>query len=250
MEKSMTTPDYYPLTLNALTSACNQKSNRNPVVSMTEDEVFEVLSELRRKDLSEAVYAEGTRSERYRHLFNERFGLSRRQNAVLCELFLRGPQTPGELNSRAGRMAKYGSAAAIVEVLESLSQEPPGTPSAGTAATDDGSAPASSAAAGPFVKKLPRRPGQKDSRWTHLLGIETEDVTTAGDASSDARPTPTAATHDQAVSSAGAALLKKTDDQRVINLENEVAGLKRELRILNERLDGLRRDLDEIRTSR
>lgn len=238
----MTTPDYYPLTLNSLINACNQKSNRSPVMSLTEDQVFEILGQLRRKGLTESVYTEGSRSERYRHLFNELFGLARRQNAVLCELFLRGSQTPGELNSRAGRMTPIGSAAAAVQVLESL---------AGTEA-------------GPMVEKLPRKPGQKDNRWAHLFAIELPSKAGAG--ADDGMAGGRADNNDEADRGAGrgvsqsekrggapdspAVLLKKSDDERIVLLENEVSGLKREIKILNDRLDGLRKYLDELTAPR
>jgi uncharacterized protein len=212
LEKSITTPEYYPLTLNSLINACNQKSNRNPVMALTEDDVFGALTTMRENGFLESVYSEGNRSERYRQLFTDPFGFSRPQIAIICELFLRGPQTAGELNSRAGRMASFGSAADVIKVLDSL------------AAYEAES----------MVVRLPRKPGQKDNRWTHLFApIDSPEQEGGGDKAVNESSSPTV-------------LLKSSSDERVVQLENEVSGLKREIKILNERLDGLGRYLDDL----
>ncbi len=210
IEKSITTPEYYPLTLNALTNACNQKSSRHPVMVLSQDEVFDSLSTMRQNGYTKPVYSEGNRSERYRQLFTDPFGFTRHQIAIICELFLRGPQTAGELNSRAGRMASFGSAADVVEELDSLASFQPGA----------------------MVVRLPRRSGQKDNRWTHLFAPIPKQV---HDATSELNE-----------ASSPSVLLKSGEDARVVQLESEVSGLKRELNILNERVDGLSRYIDEL----
>lgn len=207
VEKALTTPEYYPLTLNALRNACNQKSNRNPVMNLDDDAVFEALSGLRQKGLAESEYADGSRAERYRHLFSTKVPVDQRQLAVLCELFLRGPQTAGELHSRARRMASLGSLGDVHDVLESLANFE----------------------RGPMVEKLPRKPGQKDNRWTHLLSDEVESAPES--APSEGERT---------------VLLKKSDDERIQHLEQQVAGLRRELTLVNERLEGLRSYVDSL----
>lgn len=207
IEKALTTPEYYPLTLNALRNACNQKSNRNPVMNLDDDAVFDTLSGLRQKGLVESVYADGSRAERYRHLFSTKVPVDQRQMAVLCELFLRGPQTAGELHSRGRRMASLGSLGEVHDVLEGLANFERGA----------------------MVEKLPRKPGQKDNRWTHLLSDE---------AGTDAEPAP--AEGERTV------LLKKSDDERIQHLEQQVAGLRRELTLVNERLEGLRSHVDSL----
>jgi hypothetical protein len=207
IEKGLTTPEYYPLTLNALRNACNQKSNRNPVMDLDDDAVFDGLSSLREKGLVESVYADGSRAERYRHLFSTKVPVDQRQMAVLCELFLRGPQTAGELHSRARRMASLGSLGEVHDVLDSL------------AAFERGA----------MVEKLPRKPGQKDNRWTHLLSDESESPPESDSAESERT-----------------VLLKKTDDERIQHLEQQVAGLRRELTLVNERLEGLRLHVDTL----
>ena len=154
IEKEVTTPDNYPLTLNALVHAANQKSNRDPVLELSETEVKGVLDGLMKKHLvTDRSGAFGGRVTRYRHRFcNTQFGeltLSPQELAVVCELFLRGPQTPGELRSRAKRMAPLANVTEVDTLLADL------------AARDD-----------PLVMQLPREPGRREARWTHLFGTE------------------------------------------------------------------------------
>jgi uncharacterized protein YceH (UPF0502 family) len=152
IEKEVTTPEYYPLSLNALTNACNQKSNRRPVLSIDEPAVLKGLDGLRQKGLARETHAAGSRVPKYLHELLSRFDLSRHETAVLCELMLRGPQTPGELRSNAGRMAPFADIGAVEETLRGLMQHDP-----------------------PFVKKLPREAGRKESRYAHLFspqGVE------------------------------------------------------------------------------
>ena len=146
IEKEMTTPEYYPLSLNALTNACNQKSNRNPVLSLDEQAALKGLEGLKQKGLAIGINAPGERVTKYMHEMLSKFEISRQEMAVLCELMLRGPQTPGELRSNAGRMAPIENLGQVEEVLRALMEYDP-----------------------PFVSKLPREAGKKESRYMHLL---------------------------------------------------------------------------------
>jgi uncharacterized protein YceH (UPF0502 family) len=150
IEKELATPEYYPLTLNALTSACNQKSNREPVMQLEETEVVRALDALRFKQLV-LLSAEGGRVPKYRHILTEKFRLSRTELALLCELMVRGPQTAGELRSRAERLHPFDGPAAVEEVLEELLARTP-----------------------PLIARLPRQPGQKEVRYAHLFAGEPE----------------------------------------------------------------------------
>jgi len=147
MEKEMTTPEYYPLSLNALVNACNQKSNRNPVVSYDEETVLMALEGLKENHL--AWRSDAARVSKYEHLFGKTFNLVARELAVICLLLLRGPQTPGELKARAERMYAFGSLDETAETMHTLA--------------DMG-----------LVRQLPRQPGQKESRFSHLLAGEPE----------------------------------------------------------------------------
>jgi len=146
IEKETTTPEYYPLTLNALVNACNQKSNRDPVVSYDETQAVTALDGLRRKQLALLAGSEGSRAPKYRHFLREKFHLEKRQLALLCELFLRGPQTLGELRNRAGRMADFESLEQVEETLEELRQRTPA-----------------------MVERMPRQTGQKECRFAQLF---------------------------------------------------------------------------------
>jgi len=146
IEKEMTTPEYYPLSLNALTGACNQKTNRSPVVAYDEATVAEKLESLRQKGLAGRIQAPGSRVAKYLHAVLDRHDLSRQELALLCELMLRGPQTPGELRSRAERMCPIGSMEDAERALQALIEHDP-----------------------PLVEKLPRELGRKERRYAHLL---------------------------------------------------------------------------------
>lgn len=146
IEKEITTPDYYPLSLNALTNACNQKSNRNPVMALDEQGVREALDSLNRKYLAGPASNAESRVTKFEHRIPEVFNLDRRETALLCELMLRGPQTPGELRSRAERMYRFEDLESLEATLQKLSERQP-----------------------PLVKKLPRLPGTKEPRYAHLL---------------------------------------------------------------------------------
>ncbi len=146
MEKSKTTPDYYPMTINGLTAACNQKTSRNPVVQYDEDTVAQALNTLKKRGLISTATGGSIRSVKYKHNFAIVFPVLPSEVAIICLLMLRGPQTPGELNTNSGRMHEFESIEEVQEVLERLSSP-----------------------AMPFLVQLPRRPGQKEVRYAHLL---------------------------------------------------------------------------------
>jgi uncharacterized protein YceH (UPF0502 family) len=146
MEKSKTTPDYYPMTINALTAACNQKSSRRPVVEYDEDTVAQALNTLKRRGLISTATGGSIRSVKYKHNFAIVFPVLPSEVAIICLLMLRGPQTPGELNTNSGRMHEFESIEEVQGVLERLSSPEM-----------------------PFLMQLPRRPGQKEVRYAHLL---------------------------------------------------------------------------------
>ncbi len=147
IEKDLSTPEYYPLTLNALVNACNQKSNRDPVVTVASEAVEEALESLRHKRLAMTITGPGLRVAKYEHRCGEVFNLSRPQLAVMAELMVRGRQTPGELNSRAERMYRFADIDEVQYTLDRLAAHEPE----------------------PMVKQLNRQAGTKEPRWTHLL---------------------------------------------------------------------------------
>ena len=146
VEKQVTTPEYYPLTLNSLTLACNQKNNRNPVTSYNEDQVAQALETLREKNLTYVFYGSTSRVPKYKHVMPEVMHLNSQEVALVCVLMLRGAQTPGELRGNASRLHEFASLEEIEETLSSLISR------------DE-----------PLVVRLPRQPGQKEVRFAHLL---------------------------------------------------------------------------------
>ena len=146
IEKDITTPDYYPLSLNALVNACNQKNNRDPVMTLDESSVREALSTLQEKRLAGPASGADSRVTKYEHRSQEVFNFDRRETAVLCVLLLRGPQTPGELRGRTDRMYHFEALEDVVSTLDRLSHREP-----------------------PLVAILPRQPGTKESRYMHLF---------------------------------------------------------------------------------
>lgn len=147
LEKEMATPEYYPLTLNALVNACNQKSNRDPVTAYDDAAVEDALEGLRAKRLAAAVTGAGLRTAKHRELLSESLNLGRREMALLCELMLRGGQTVGELHSRCARLHEFTDLEEIQSCLQRLMEHEPE----------------------PLVVLLPRRPGTKEPRYMHLL---------------------------------------------------------------------------------
>jgi uncharacterized protein YceH (UPF0502 family) len=152
IEKDVTTPDYYPLSLNALVNACNQKNNRDPVTSFDEDTVRQALSTLQDKRLAGPTSGADSRVTKYEHRLQEAFNFTRGETAVLCVLLLRGPQTPGELRGRTERMHRFEDLTEVQSTLQRLMQRDP-----------------------PLVKILPRQPGTKEARYKHLLSGDVPD---------------------------------------------------------------------------
>jgi uncharacterized protein YceH (UPF0502 family) len=151
IEKDITTPDYYPLSLNALINACNQKNNRDPVTSLDEDTVRLALRNLSDKRLAGPASGADGRVTKYEHRLQEVFNFSRRETAILCVLLLRGPQTPGELRSRTERMHRFEHLDEVISGLQQLMQREPS-----------------------LAKILPRQPGTKEARYAHLLSGDVE----------------------------------------------------------------------------
>ena len=151
VEKEVTTPGYYPLSLNALVNACNQKSNRHPVMALDEDAVRAAVDGLNRKNLAGVATGADSRVTKFEHRLQEVFNFSRPETAVLCVLLLRGPQTPGELRGRAERLYRFEDLDAVHSALQHLMERQP-----------------------PLAKILPRQPGTKESRYAHLLSGDVE----------------------------------------------------------------------------
>lgn len=194
MEKQLSTPEYYPLTLNALVAACNQKSNREPVMELAEDEVQRALERLQDEKLVWKVL--GGRAVRYDHNLDAVWHLQKSEKALLTLLFLRGPQTAGELRGRSDRLHAFDSVGDVEETLRDMSEH-----------------------SEPLVRQLPRRPGQKEERWAHTVGGA---VAEAAWEAASVEPEPRAA---------GEPL-----SARVHRLEEQVAALMTELRELKAKL--------------
>lgn len=195
IEKELTTPEYYPLSLNSLTSACNQKSNRDPVMALAEEDVVRALDSLRFKQLV-VLSADSGRVPKYRHLLAEKLGLMPAEQAIICELLVRGPQTVGELRTRGERMHPFAELAAVEEVLQELGQREI-----------------------PLITLLPRQPGRKEGRYAQLFSGMPE-VT---EESCEARP--------EAARQRVAA-----ENERVARLEEEVAALRNEMAGLQQQM--------------
>ena len=204
IEKEITTPEQYPLSLNALTNACNQKSNRDPVLELDEITVQQLVDQLIKKRLVSEQSSYGSRVPKFQHLFcNTNFGTLKfapQELAIVCELFLRGPQTPGELRSRASRMCRFGDVSEIEAALEQLAAR----------------------ADGPFVQRLAREPGKRESRYAHLFSGE------LGAADEDEAP----------VRAIGEAPGANAAEARLERLELRLAELETEVKRLKQRLDG------------
>jgi uncharacterized protein YceH (UPF0502 family) len=151
IEKSRTTPDYYPMTLNSLTAACNQKSSRNPVVNYDEETVTLTLNSLKIKGLISTATGGSSRATKYKHNLGIVYPLIPSELSIICLLLLRGALTPGEINSNSARLYEFESIEEVLEQLQKLSDEEPA-----------------------FVKQLPKKSGQKEARFVHLLGEQVE----------------------------------------------------------------------------
>jgi uncharacterized protein YceH (UPF0502 family) len=218
VEKEATTPDAYPLTVNALVHACNQTSNRWPVVAYDEQTVLDALHTLRERGLARVVHSVHNRAIKYRHVVDEEFALDRPPLALLGVLLLRGPQTAAELRARTERYCTFADADAVEGALAFL------------AGTDPD--PKGTSRREPLVVKLARQPGQKEPRHAHLLaGIPD---------SSDVAP---AAWSEGRVPAAGGSPPPPAADGRITALEDEVAALRAEISSLRAAFDSLRDDL-------
>jgi uncharacterized protein len=195
LEKEITTPEYYPLSLNALVNACNQKSNRDPMVHFDEATVERVLYALRDKGLLLNITGAGSRVPKYGHRLSEKLNLGRRELAILCELMVRGPQTLGELRTRAERMHQFDDLAEIESVLDRMPE---------------------------LVARLPRRAGEKEARFAHLLSGPPE--VTGAEQAGHSVPTP------------------RSD--RLSELETEVAQLRREFEDLKQQFAGFQKQFE------
>jgi len=202
IEKEVTTPDQYPLSLNALVLACNQKSNREPVLQLEETEVSEIIDDLAKRYLVSEQTGFGSRVVKYKHKFcNSVVGdlqLTPEQLGVICVLFLRGPQTPGELRSRTNRLCKFNDVSEVEAVLGELMQWE----------------------SGPLVTRFPREPGKRESRYAHLFGGEVEIVQQSHD---DEAPTA-----------------RPGSDIRLNRLEQQVAQMRTEIDRLRQAISELK----------
>jgi hypothetical protein len=227
IEKQITTPDQYPLSLNALVNACNQKSNRDPVLELEERIVQHTVDDLGRKHLVVEKSGFGSRVPKYQHRFcNTEYGtlkLDPQELAIVCELLVRGPQTPGELRSRAARMADFGDVSDVEAALTRLSDR------------EDG----------PFVTRLVREPGRRDSRYAHLFSGPVEGGGAErhpGDARADtgyAAGGHTATSElRSAIATPETAFPDMRQEDRLERLEDEVRALRAELNDLKSRLGG------------
>lgn len=203
VEKEITTPEYYPLSLNALMNACNQKSNRDPVMTLDEEEVRKALRLLTDQYVVRSASGD-SRVAKYEHRLNELYNFHRHEIAVLCVLMLRGPQTPGELRTRTERMYTFEDLDAVHSALNLLMRRDP-----------------------PLVKVLPRQPGTKESRFMQLL-------------SGDAAPEIIAAEEAESSAADNGAVTTR-DRERIEQLEAEVSQLRRELETLREQFASFQR---------
>jgi uncharacterized protein YceH (UPF0502 family) len=203
IEKDITTPDYYPLSLNALVNACNQKNNREPVMTLDESAVRDALASLQEKRLAGPASGADSRVTKFEHRLQEVFNFDRREIAVVCVLLLRGPQTPGELRGRTDRMYHFEALEDVVSTLDRLAQREP-----------------------PLTRILPRQPGTKESRYTHLFSGEPPEQPEVALASS---PAPD---------------VGNSVADRILTLEEEVSRLRAELSEVQQQLATFRKQFE------
>jgi uncharacterized protein YceH (UPF0502 family) len=188
LEKQRTTPDVYPLSLNSLRLACNQSTNRDPVVDYDEEVIRDALHRLERRGLTRLASGAGSRAPKYRHLLAEALPMDEAEQAVVCVLMLRGPQTPGELKQRGDRMHPFNELEEVNQTLERLIERG-------------------------LITRMARRPGQKEERYSHLLGVQDEEET---------RPEQPSAHPASTVSDMGGSATPELE-RRVAELERRVA---------------------------
>ncbi len=201
VEKEVTTPDYYPLSLNALINACNQRSNREPVMNLDEDEVRQALHGLENKGLAGRARSADGRVTKYEHWLGEAFNFSRAETALLCVLLLRGPQTPGELRGRTERLHAFDEISDVLAGIQKLMDREPS-----------------------LAAVLPRQPGTKEARYAHLLSGPVESIVAPSfepAASSCASPAPA------------------IDQERIERLEATVEELRQQVAALSQKIDSL-----------
>ena len=198
IEKEITTPEYYPLSLNALVNACNQKNNREPVMHLEEDAVRQALHRLEDNQLAGPRRGSDGRVPKYEHTVQEVFNFTRGEIAVMCVLLLRGPQTPGELRTRTERMHSFEELQDVHSVLQRLMQRTPA-----------------------LVAMLPRQPGTKEARYAHLLSGDVEQIV------------------ESAATSSPAATDVSAGNERLLQLEAEVAQLRHEQAELKQQMEKL-----------
>ena len=200
LEKEVTTPEYYPLSLNALVNACNQRSNREPVTNLDEDDVRQALHSLENRQLAGRARSVEGRVTKYEHWLGEAFNFSRAEAALICVLLLRGPQTPGELRGRTERLHRFEEIADVTAGLQKLLEREP-----------------------PLAAVLPRQPGTKESRFAHLLSGPVEAARAAAPDPSMPRETGRDTGH----------------EERLAQLEATVAELRQQLAALQAKIDNL-----------
>ena len=194
IEKEICTPEYYPLTLKSLMAACNQKSNRDPVMMLDDSEIVRIIEDLRYDhQIVRQVTTAGSRVAKFKHMFPDHFDFTPQATAVLCELFLRGPQTVGQLRTHTARLYQFADINEVEETLTALTT------------WEDG----------PFVVKLPREPGCREQRWAHLFSGEIE----INEVASDAEPVQTR-------------VPAQHKNERIEALESEVEALREQLTTL------------------
>jgi len=200
IEKEITTPDYYPLSLNALMNACNQRSNREPIMDLDEDEVRQALHGLEAKQIAGRARSADGRVTKYEHWLGEAFNFSRAETALVCVLLLRGPQTPGELRGRTERLHEFTEISDVTNGLQRLMEREPA-----------------------LVSLLARQPGARESRYAHLLCGPVESATAIAAGSLEAESAQATTRY----------------EERIAQLESTVAELRGEIAALREKIDSL-----------
>ena len=211
IEKEITTPEYYPLSLKALVNACNQKSNRDPVMTLDEAAVRQALHSLDGQSLVRSVSTSDSRVTKYEHRLQETFNFYRHEIAILCVLLLRGPQTPGELRTRAERMHPFDDLNAVQSSLQHLMKREP-----------------------PLVKVLPRQPSTKESRYAHLL-------------SGDANLRDNVESFEAKPETKESAAAISADGNRITHLEEEIASMRKEVSDFHKEISDLKQQFAQFK---
>ena len=221
MEKEITTPEYYPLSLNALVNACNQKSNREPVMNLDDDAVVQAMRKLSDMELAGAANTTDSRVRKYEHRLQEVFNFTRPETAILCVLLLRGAQTPGELRGRSERMYQFDELNDVQSALQKLMNREP-----------------------PLVKVLPRQPGTKESRYMHLLSGDASVPTPAVNRVSDEAGQAAAGSIGERRSGGSTEDAAGADRRRIAMLESEIARLRNEVAELRQQFGQFRKQFE------